>query len=103
MKNEKKYITVEDLKSALQNEVADVIATYDHCEDSGFSRDRLYEIIDSVATKDVSAVVHARWIDNTFCSHCNYHEENEYGRILLSGEKKFCAGCGAKMDLEVEF
>lgn len=47
---------------------------------------------------DVVPVIHAKWIDNRFCSHCGGHEENEYGRIVLSGHRDYCSQCGAKMD-----
>jgi hypothetical protein len=103
MEAEKKYVAVDVLRNAINTETADVIADHGHYTDAGFSRDALEHIIDNIKTENVAPVVHARWIDNTFCSNCNYCEENEYGRVLLSGDKRFCAGCGAKMDLEVEF
>ena len=56
--------------------------------------------IQNVPTADVAPVIHAKWIENTFCSNCSYYDSNEYGRVLLSGDKNYCPECGAKMDLE---
>jgi hypothetical protein len=42
------------------------------------------------------AVKHGRWIDDTFCSNCGGYSENEYGRIILSGDKNYCPNCGSK-------
>ena len=41
MKTEKKYIAVDVLRAALNNEIADVVATYPDYEECGFSRDVL--------------------------------------------------------------
>lgn len=45
---------------------------------------------------------HAHWIENGgcwICSNCNQHIFNNYGASDLY---KFCPGCGAKMDEEVQ-
>lgn len=46
---------------------------------------------------DVAEVRHGRWMDNTFCSCCNWFEEDDKGNILMSFYN-FCPCCGAKMD-----
>ena len=46
---------------------------------------------------DAKPVVHAKWLENTYCSNCNYFAEDENGYIILSFTD-YCPGCGAKMD-----
>ena len=46
---------------------------------------------------DAVPVRHGRWMDNTFCSCCNWFEEDDKGNILMSFYD-FCPCCGAKMD-----
>jgi hypothetical protein len=49
--------------------------------------------------KDLMEVVHGYWVDNSFCSNCNWSDEDHEGHIIMSFTN-YCPNCGAKMDLE---
>lgn len=60
------YISKEDLIKAIEDAGADVIADYgDYDCESGFSRDNLSQIINSIPVADVAPVVR--------CKDCNYY------------------------------
>lgn len=97
------YISKEDLIKAIEDAGADVIADYgDYDCESGFSRDNLSQIINSIPTADVEPVRHGKWIRKvendgyamSLCSDCSFPVH------IYWGESKFCPACGAKMDLE---
>lgn len=54
---------------------------------------------EDIPSEDAAAVVHAHWIDDTFCSNCRHFAEDYEGHIILSFSD-WCPGCGAKMDLK---
>lgn len=54
-------------------------------------------VIEDAPTADVVPVVHARWIDDTYCSNCSHFEEDDEGHPVFSFSD-YCPCCGAKMD-----
>ena len=61
--------------------------------------------IKKAPTIEAEPVKHGQWIEYIYRSHCNNEEKNRYRcSICYHIEKyptKYCADCGAKMDLEV--
>ena len=51
--------------------------------------------IRNAPTADVAPVVHAHWVVDRYCSHCDcdIHDYDIYSKI-----PKYCPECGAKMD-----
>ena len=101
MEVKRKYIAVDTLYATLNTEIADVIATYSDCEESGFSRDALREIIDNISTEEVAPVIHANWKLHSdgsgTCSHCNFTQTNVWD---YDNTQHYCGVCGAKMSLK---
>lgn len=99
MKAEKKYIAVDVLRATLNNEIADVVATYPDYEECGFSRDVLNEIIDNMPKEEVAPIIHAKWKLHSdgrgTCSHCNFIQTNVWD---ADNAQRYCGVCGAKMD-----
>ena len=90
------YITKETVIQAFEWGDADV---FEDCEDSyisGFSREAIKNIINSIPAADVAPVVHGRWImhDDEFGLTC----ECSVCHIETMGDGNYCPNCGAKMD-----
>lgn len=57
------------------------------------------QLIEEAPSEDVEQVVHARWIESTYCSNCNGFAEDYDDRTIMSFSD-YCPYCGAKMDEE---
>lgn len=65
-----------------------------------------HKLIADLAAAGLKPERHGRWIEYRYISHCNNEEKDRYRCSLCHHIEKFstkyCADCGAKMDLEEE-
>lgn len=58
----------------------------------------IVEIIDEAPTIDAVEVIHAYWMDGTYCSNCRAPKARPWAAYLEQKANSFCNVCGAKMD-----
>ncbi len=99
------YITKESVIQAFEWGDVDV---FEDCGDdytSGFSRDAIKNIINSIPAADVTSIVHGRWVrphwnNSNYCCDCSecggeaMHRDYQWHK---NGVYPICPNCGAKM------
>lgn len=87
----------------------DADAQYDWiCDMTGSARHtvisvaNVLECIESAPTVDAVPVVHAYWVNGTYCSNCRAAKARPWAGYLEQNSNTFCHVCGAKMDGGVE-
>lgn len=102
------YITKEVVIQAFEWGDVDV---FEDCGDgyiSGFSREAIKNIINSIPAADVTPVVYGRWIrphwkNSNYCCNCSecggeaMHRDYQWHK---NGIYPICPNCGAKMDIK---
>ena len=91
------YITKEAVIQAFEWGDADV---FEDCEDgyiSGFSREAIKNIINSIPAADVTPVVYGRWIWHNKWEPFEFKYECSICHDGSDLESKYCPHCGAKL------
>lgn len=92
-----RYGDLDKLEKELSERLRDLRGEYGDYDAYTDGFDEAVERVEQAPTADVAPVVHARWIDDKYCSNCSHFEEDDEGYPVFSFSD-YCPCCGAKMD-----